>query len=111
MKPKRRMNETQIEKKAQGEANRIDQFQKMKWAEELTNGMALRNAALKPLAHKIKEEEIITVSAKAEGEEAATWAAKCSEQKQQYPSLTPSIQCIPRTPSAPGCQNGKARGS
>ena len=40
------------------------------------------------LAHKIKEEEIITVSAKAEGEEAATWAAKCGEQKQQYPSHT-----------------------
>ena len=38
--------------------------------------------------HKIKEEEIITVSAKAEGEEAATWAAECAEQKKQYPSRT-----------------------
>ena len=37
---------------------------------------------------KIKEEEIITVSAKAEGEEAATWAAECAERKQQYPSRT-----------------------
>ena len=86
MKPKRRMNETQIDKKAQREANRIDQFQQRKQAEELTNGMALRNAALKPLAHKIKEEEIITVTAKAEGEKAVTWTAKCAEQKQQYPS-------------------------
>ena len=39
-------------------------------------------------SHKIKEKEILTVSAKAEGEEAASWAAKCSEQKQQYPSHT-----------------------
>ena len=46
MKPKRRMNETQIENKAQSKADRIDQFQQKKLAEELTNGMALRNAAL-----------------------------------------------------------------
>ena len=52
------------------------------------NGMALPNATLEQLGHKIKEEEIITVSANAEGEEAATWAAKCAEQKQQYPSRT-----------------------
>ena len=31
---------------------------------------------------------IITVSAKAAGEEASAWAAKCAEQKQQYPSRT-----------------------
>ena len=68
------MNETQIEKKAQREANRIDQFQQRKLAEELTNGMVLRNAALEQHGYKIKE--FITVSAKAEGEEAATWAAK-----------------------------------
>ena len=67
------MNKTQIEKKAQRKANRIDQFQQRKRAEELTNGMVLRNAALEQLGHKIKEEEIITVSAKAEGEEAASW--------------------------------------
>ena len=36
----------------------------------------LRNAALEQLGHKIKEEEIITDSAKAEGFQAATWAAK-----------------------------------
>ena len=92
MKPKRRMNETQIENKAQSKADRIDQFQQRKLAEELTNGMALRKAALEQLEHKIAAEEInaqiITISAKAEDEEATTWAAKCAEQKQQYPSRT-----------------------
>ena len=44
------MNKKQIEKKAQREADRLDQFQQKKRAEELTNGMALqvrivRNAA------------------------------------------------------------------
>ena len=85
------MNETQIDKKAQREANRIDQFQQRKQAEELTNGMALRNAALRRTRaafHKIKEEETFTASAKAEGEEAATWAAKCAKQKHEYPSRT-----------------------
>ena len=60
MKPKRRMNETQIEKKAQREANRLDKYQKRERAEELANGMGLRNAALEQFTHKIKEEEIIT---------------------------------------------------
>ena len=82
------MNETQIEKEAQRGTDRLEQYQQRKRAEELANGMVLRNAALKQLGHKIKEEEIITVSAKAEGEEAATWATICSEQKQQYPSRT-----------------------
>ena len=48
----------------------------------------VRNAALEQLSDKTKEVEIITVSAKAAGEEAATWAAKCAEQKLQYPSRT-----------------------
>ena len=82
------MNETQIEKKAQRETERLEQYQQRKQAEELANGLALRNAALEQLGHKIKEEEILTVSAKAEDEEASTWAAKCFEQKQQYPSRT-----------------------
>ena len=82
------MNEKQIEKKAQREADRLDQFQQRKRAEELTNGMALRNAALEQLGHKIKEEEIITVSVQAAGDEAASWAAKCAQQKHQYPSRT-----------------------
>ena len=52
---KRKMNETQIERKAQREANRIDQFQQRKWAEELTNGMVLHNAALEQLGQTSKE--------------------------------------------------------
>ena len=79
MKGKRRMNEKQIWTKAQREADRLDQFQLRKLAEELTHGMALLNAALGQLGHKIKEEEIITVSAQAAGDEAASWAAKCAE--------------------------------
>ena len=79
------MNETQIEKKAQREAKRINQFQQRKLAEELTSGMALHNTALELLGHNINEEEIFPASAKAEGEEAATLAAKCTEQIQQYP--------------------------
>ena len=54
MKPQRRMNETHIEKKAQREENRIDQFQQRNWSEELTNVMALRNATLEQLGYKIK---------------------------------------------------------
>ena len=84
------MNETQImrqiEKKAQIETERLKQYQQRKRAEELANGVALCNAALEQLDHKTKKKEILTASAKAEGEEAATWAAKCSEQKKQYPS-------------------------
>ena len=48
----------------------------------------LRNAALEQLGHKIKEEEIITVSVQAAGDEAASWAATCAQQKHQYPSRT-----------------------
>ena len=66
----------------------IHQFQHRKRAEELTNGTVLRIAALEQLGYKIKEKAIITVSAKAEGEEAATLAAESAEQKQQYPSRT-----------------------
>ena len=82
------MNETQIEKKAQREADRLDQYQQRKRAEDLANGMALRNAALEQLGHRIREEEIMTVSAQAAGDEAASWAAKCAEQKHQHPSRT-----------------------
>ena len=79
------MNETQIDKKVQREANRIYWNQQRKWAVELINGTVLRNAALEQLGCKMKEVEISTVSAKAQVEEAATWAVKCAEQKQQYP--------------------------
>ena len=40
---------------SQREADRLDQFQQRKRAEELTNGMAIRNAALEQLAHKSKK--------------------------------------------------------
>ena len=43
------MNVKQIEKNAPREADRLDQFQQRKWAEELTNGRALRNEALEQL--------------------------------------------------------------
>ena len=58
--------------------------------------------AAEQLGHKIKEEEIITVSAKTEGEEAATWAAECAEQKQQYPSraLCYSVSLALQAPQA-----------
>ena len=63
-------------------------FQRKKRAEELVNGMDVRNAAaaaLEKLGDKVKEEEIIVASAKAAGDEAATWAAKCAEQKPKFP--------------------------
>ena len=46
----------------------------------------LGTRAARTVVRKIKEEVIITVSAKAAGDQAATWAAKCAEQKQQYRS-------------------------
>ena len=80
MKPKKRLG------RRHRDAYRINQFQQRKLAEELMTVMALRNATLEhwQLCNKFKEDEIITVSAKAEGLQAATWAAKCAEQKQQY---------------------------
>ena len=58
----------------------------LKRAEELANGLDVRNAALEKLGYKVKEEEIITASAKAADDDAATWAAKCAEQKPKFPS-------------------------
>ena len=93
------------------------QFQQMKLAEELelANGMALRNATLEQLCHEIKEEEIITVFAKAAGNQVAAWAAKCAKEKQQYPSRTSHVLCAIMYPShfklpslPPCCRNGKA---
>ena len=63
-------------------------FQQKKRAEESANGMDVRNVTLEQLGYKVKEEGIITASAKAAGEEAATWAVKCVEQKQTYPSCS-----------------------
>ena len=86
MKPKRRMSATQIEKKSQRDRDRIQIFQQKKKAEELANGMEIRNATLEQLGHKVKEEELIKVSAKVAGDEAAAWAAKCADEKPQFPS-------------------------
>ena len=46
----------------------------------------MANSTLEQLGHKVKEEELIKVSAKAAGNEAATWAAKCADEKHQFPS-------------------------
>ena len=62
------MNETQIENR---EANRIDQFQQRKWAEELTNGMALHNAALEQQNQRRRDSDHQNLC-NAEGEAAAT---------------------------------------
>ena len=50
--------------------------------------MDVRNTALEKLGYKVIEEEIITASAKAAGDEAATWATKCAEQEPKFPSRT-----------------------
>ena len=57
-------------------------------AEELANGMNVRNTTLEQLGYKVKEEKIITASAKSAGDEAAFWAAKCAEQIPKFPSRT-----------------------
>ena len=61
-------------------------FQQKKQAEELANGMDCRNATLEQFCYKVKGEEISTPSAKAAGHKAASWAAKCAEQKPKFPS-------------------------
>ena len=66
-------------------------FQQKKQAEDLANGMDVCNTAPEKLGYKVTEKEIITASAKAAGDEAATWAAKCAasaEQKPKFPSRT-----------------------
>ena len=50
--------------------------------------LPVRNAMLEQLTHKVNEEQLITVSAKAAGEETAAWAGKCAEKKQQNPLRT-----------------------
>ena len=87
MKSKRRLSsETQIEKKKQRDSNRLNCFQQKKRAEELANGMAVRNTKLEQLGHKVEDEELITVSAMAAGDEAAAWCTKCADEKHSFPS-------------------------
>jgi hypothetical protein len=88
MKQKRRMSEAAIEKKRERDRNKMNNFIQRKEAEKLASGMLARNSALEEVGCKLEEEEIVTVSAKAAGDEAATWAAKCAEQKQKHPSCT-----------------------
>ena len=79
------MSEAAIENKRERDRNKMNNFIQRKEAEKLASGMSNRNSALEGAGCKVKEEEIITVSAKAAGDEAATWAAKCAENKQRYP--------------------------
>ena len=51
-----------------------------------------------------------TASAKAAGDEAATWAAKCAEQKPKFPARTLCFG-IGRVPSFSFCQNSTGRES
>ena len=98
---------------SQTDGDGINQFQQRKLAEQLAIGIAVRNATPEQLGHKVKKEEIITVSAKAAGEEAAAWAAKCAAQK-QHPSRTTwqnVLFGIRRAPSPSGYQNSTARES
>ena len=91
---------------SQTDGDGINQFQQRKLAEQLAIGIAVRNATPEQLGHKVKKEEIITVSAKAAGEEAAAWAAKCAAQK-QHPSRTTwqnVLFGIRRAPSPSGYQ-------
>ena len=85
---KKAVSANQMEKQRLKSDLRRTMFQQKKRAEELANGMDVRNAALEKLGYKVKEEEIITASAKAAGDEAATWAAKCPEEKPKFPSRT-----------------------
>jgi len=80
------MSATQIQKKSQRDRDRIQKNSTKKKTEELVNGMAVRNAILEQLGHKVEEEELIQISAKAAGDEAAAWAAKCADEKHQFPS-------------------------
>ena len=68
-------------------------FQQKKPAEELANGMPVDVciATREQLCYEVKEKEIIKASAKAAGDEAATWpanSAKCAEHKPKFPSRT-----------------------
>ena len=90
--PKRRMSEAQMEKKTQRDSDRINQFQQKKLAEQLAIGMAVRNATLEQLGHKVKEEEIITVSAKAAGEEAAVWVPRVLNKNNSIPHVHSAIR-------------------
>ena len=85
---KKAVSANQIDKQLVKSELRRTMFQQKKLADDLANGMDVRNTALEKLYYKVIKEEIITASAKAAGDEAATWAAKCAEQKTKFPSRT-----------------------
>ena len=85
-KKKKAVSTKQMEKQRLKSDLRRTMFQQKKRAEELADGMAVRNAALEQLGYKVKEEEIESSTAKEAGNEAATWAAKSAKQNQKYPS-------------------------
>ena len=68
--------------------------------------MALCNAALEQLVHKIKEEGIITVGCKWRG---CYMGCHVCWTKTTVTLTYSVLFYIPRTPSAPGCQDEKAR--
>ena len=100
------MSKAQIEKMTQWDSDRItgNQLLQKKLAEQLAIGMAVGDATLEQLGCKVNEEDRIAVSAKVSGEDAATWAAKCAEQKHPSRRLAYTVVFGTfRTPSSPGC--------
>ena len=69
---KKAVSANQMDKQRVKSNLRRTMFQQMKRAEDLANGMDVRNTASEKLGYKVIEEEIITASAKAAGDEAAT---------------------------------------
>ena len=80
-KGKRSMNEKQIKKKVpRAERSWQARSNSTKEAGSRTDEWPFSMQHLSSF-HKLKEEEIITVSAQAADDEAASWAAKCAEEK------------------------------
>ena len=61
----------QMEKQRPKSSLHRTMFQQKKLAEEVANGMDVLNAGFEQIGYKVKEEEIITASAKAAGDKAA----------------------------------------
>ena len=85
---KKAVSANQMEKQRLKSYLRWTLFQQKKRGEELANGMDINNTAMEQLSDKVKEGEIIMATAKAAGDEGATWAAKCAEQEPKFPSRT-----------------------
>ena len=94
------MSEAQMEKKTQRDCHRINQFQQKK----LAIGMAVRNATLEQLG-KVKEEEIITVSAKAAGEELLHGLPSVLNKNNSIPQVHCAIRYLSRSKLLPDSQS------